>query len=162
MKVVLLGRSGVGKSTLAPALGRAFNVDVVEVDDETERLNGGVWSDDEATVDGYFALIHPQVLVMDSVIYVTSWLEPEEISDFHQAGFLIIVLDAELLTLIERKRQRGDIVNEKRFLVNYARCKEIFGAAEAQGRVSLKLDTTRLSPSETEQTVTAFLNSTTT
>lgn len=159
MKVVLFGRSGVGKSTLAPDIGKAFGLNVFEVDDETERLNGGVWPDDEEKIDYYFALIHPQALEMDSVLYVTSWLEPEEVAGFHQRGFFIIVLDADFATLINRKKQRGDTIDEGRYLTNYMRCEEIFDVAEAQRMISLKLDTTHLSPRETEQAVTAFLSS---
>ena len=76
MEIVLLGRSGVGKSTVAASLGRTFGLSVLEADDEVMRLNGGVWPEEEETIDYYFELTNSRVLEMKLVLYVTSWLEP--------------------------------------------------------------------------------------
>ena len=158
MKLVLLGRSGAGKSTVAASLGRTFSLSVLEADDEVMRLNGGVWPEEEETIDYYFELTNGRVLEMGSVLYVTSWLEPEEITAFHQKAFSIIELHADLPTLISRKKQRGDSIDEKRFLTNYVRYQEIIDGAEVQHMLSLRIDTSHLPPARVEQNVAIFLS----
>ena len=74
MKVILLGRTGSGKSTIAPSLGEALGLTVLEADDETTRLNGGQWPEDEDVIDQFFAVTNRKVLPMESVLYITSWL----------------------------------------------------------------------------------------
>ncbi len=49
MKPLLLGLSGVGKSTVAPRSG----LEVFEIDDETQRLNGGIWPESEEVIKLY-------------------------------------------------------------------------------------------------------------
>lgn len=157
MKLVLLGRSGVGKSTVAVSLGQAFGLSVLEADDETTRLNGGVWPKKEETIDYYFELTNSRVLEMRSVLYVTSWLEPEEIAAFHQKGFFIVELHADLPALISRKKQRGDSIDDKRFLTNYVRYQEIVDGAEVQRMLSLRIDTSHLPTAKVKQRVATFL-----
>lgn len=158
MKLILLGRSGVGKSTVAASLGQAFGLSVLEVDDETTRLNGGVWPEEEETIDYYFELTNSRVLEMGSVLYVTSWLESEEIAAFHQKGFLIVELHADLATLISRKKQRGDSIDEKRFLTNFERYQEIIDGTEVRPMLSFRIDTSRLPPAKVGKIVAAFLS----
>lgn len=160
VKLVLFGRTGVGKSTLAASLGRALSLRVLEADDEATRLNGGVWPEEEEIIDHYFELTNQQVLEMDSVLYVTSWLEPETIEAFHQKGFLLIELFADFATLLSRKEQRGDMIDEKQFTINYQRHLEIINHPKVQRMLSLRLDTSHLSSVRVEQVVMAFLNTT--
>lgn len=160
MKLVLLGRSGVGKSTVATGLGQTFGLSVLEADDETTRLNGGVWPDEEETIDHYFELTNAKVLEMESVLYVTSWLEFAGIAAFHRRGFVIVELYADPATLISRKKRRGDSVDEKRFLTNYERHQKIIKEAGTQRMLSFRVDTSHMPPAKVEQTVAASLHAT--
>jgi shikimate kinase len=157
MKVMLFGCSGVGKSTVAASLGQPLGLRVLEADDEATRLNGGVWPAQEETIDHFFELTNIRVLELEEVLYVTSWLEPEEIAAFHQQGFVIIELYANLAALIARKQRRGDTIDEQRFLVNYRRSQEIIDSAQVQRMLSLSIDTSHLPPAKVKQTVATFL-----
>lgn len=160
MKLVLFGRTGVGKSTLAASLGQTFGLDVLEADDEATRLNNGIWPDEEEAIDYYFELTNQQVLEMDSVLYVTSWLEPDTIVAFRQKGFLLVELFADFDTLLSRKEQRGDTIDEKQFTTNYQRHLEIINHPQVQPVLSFRLDTSRLSPTRVEEIIEDFLNTT--
>lgn len=158
MKVLLLGRSGAGKSTVAPGVGRAFGLTVLEVDDEATRLNGGVWPDDEEVIDALFDLITPKALAMDSVLFVTSWLSVEEIAAFYERGFLVVELHAAYGELVTRKRRRGDSLDDGRFYENYQTYTSITDDAASKNLFHLSLDTTELSPAEVEQTIIESLS----
>ena len=153
MKVLLLGRSGAGKSTVAPNVGRAFGLTVLEVDDEATRLNGGVWPETEEVIDALFDRITPKVLTMDAVLFVTSWLSVEEITAFYKRGFLIVELHATYGELVARKRQRGDSLDDGRFYKNYRTYQSITDDAARKNMFRLSLDTTELSPAEVERTI---------
>ncbi len=157
MKVLLLGRSGAGKSTVAPNLGRAFGLVVLEVDDEATKLNGGVWPETEAVIDALFDRITPSVLARDHVLFVTSWLSAEEIAAFYERGFYIVELHATFGELVTRKRRRGDSLNDGRFYENYRTYRSITDDAASKNMFHLSLDTTGLSPAEVERTITEHL-----
>ena len=159
MKLLLLGPSGVGKSTLANSLGQTLGLEVLEIDDETERLNGGIWPESEEVIDALFARIVKNFLETDadSILFVTSWLSVEEIEAFYARGFQIIELHAPLAELVKRKRQRGDSLEDGRIYKNHRAYKDIVSAAVAEGMVSLSLGTTQLLPEEVEQLIVKTL-----
>ena len=153
MKVLLLGRSGAGKSTVAPNVGRAFGLTVLEVDDEATKLNGGVWPETEEAIDALFDRITPKVLAMDTILFVTSWLSVEEIAAFYERGFYIVELHAAFGELVARKRRRGDSLDDGRFYENYRTYQSITDDAASKNLFHLSLDTTGRSPAEVEQTI---------
>lgn len=153
MNVLLLGRSGAGKSTVAPEVGKVFGLEVLEVDDDATRLNGGVWPDDEEVIDALFEGITPSVLTMDSVLLVTSWLSVEEIAAFYRRGFHIVELHAAFGELVARKQRRGDSLDDGRFYKNYSVYTSITDEAASKNLFHLPLDTTGRSPAEVEQIV---------
>ncbi len=160
MKLLLLGPSGVGKSTIATGLGQTLGLEVLEIDDETERLNGGVWPESEDIIDDLFARIVKDFLKTDakSILFVTSYLSTEEIVAFYAQGFVIIELQASLPELVNRKRQRGDALDNERITRNYGIYKGIIADPSVQSRLRLAVDTTQHLPTEVEQLIVATLN----
>ena len=160
MKLLLLGPSGVGKSTIANSLGQTLGLEVLEIDDETERLNGGVWPESKEVIDRLFARLVKDFLETDadSILFVTSWLSAEEIEAFYARGFQIIELHATLSELVNRKRQRGDSLDNERIYKNYGIYKGITGAPAVLSMLRLSIDTTQRSPTEVEQLIVATLN----
>lgn len=160
MKVLLLGCSGVGKSTVAPHLGQVLGLEVLEIDDETERLNGGVWPESEEVIDDLFEHIVRDFLETDanSILFVTSYLTTKEIAAFYKQGFIIIELHATLPELLERKRQRDSSLDSERIYRNYGIYKGIVDDPSVQGMLRLSVDTTQRSPTEVGQLIVATLN----
>ena len=160
MKLLLLGPSGVGKSTIATSLGQTLGLEVLEIDDETERLNGGVWPESEEVIDRLFERTVKDFLKTDaeSILFVTSYLSTEEIAAFYAQGFVMIELHASLPELVNRKRQRGDLLDSERSHRNYGIYKGIIADPSVQSMLRLAVDTTHRSPTEVEQLIIATLN----
>ena len=160
MKLLLLGLSGVGKSTVAPRLGQTLGLEVLEIDDETERLNGGIWPESEEVIDNLFARIVKDFLETDtdSILFVTSYLLTEEIAAFYKRGFVIIELHAALPELVKRKRQRGDALDSERIYRNYGIYKGITDNPSVQCMLRLSIDTTQRSSVEVKQLIVTALN----
>ena len=133
---------------------------MLEIDDETERLNGGIWPESEEVIDELFARIVKNFLETeaDSILFVTSYLLTEEITAFYEQGFVIIELHATLPELINRKRQRGDSLDNERIYRNYGIYKGITGAPSVQSMLRLSIDTTQRSPTEVEQLIVATMS----
>lgn len=158
MKVVLLGRTGSGKSTIAASLGEVLGLAVLEVDDETTLLNGGRWPEDEDVIDYFFAVTNRKVLAMESVLYVTSWLSRDEIRAFYQQGFKIVELHAKFDELLKRKQRRGDAINYEQFRINYEGYLAIVNRADVKSMIALSINTSDLAPEETIRTIVKTLN----
>ncbi len=155
--IVLLGRTGSGKSTIAPSLGEALGLRVLEVDDEATRLSGGRWPEDEDVIDHFFEITNRKVLTMKSVLYVTSWLSRGEIKAFYQRGFKIIELRADFDELLRRKRKRGDAIDDEQFRTNYEGYLAIVNRADVQSMIALSIDTSNQSPEDTVKMIVAAL-----
>lgn len=155
--VVLLGRTGSGKSTIAPSLGEALGLSVLEADDETTRLNGGRWPEDEDVIDHFFEVTNRKVLTMKSVLYVTSWLSRGEIEAFYQRGFKIVELRADFDELLRRKRSRGDAIDYEQFRTNYEGYFAIVNRADVQSMIVLSIDTSNQRPEDTVKIIVAAL-----
>ncbi len=150
----------MGKSTVAPRLGQALGLEVLELDDETQRLNGGVWPESEEVIDRLFARIVKDFLETDadSILFVTSYLTREEISAFYEQGFVIIELHTTLSELVRRKRQRDGSLDEARIRRNYGIYQGIVDDPAVQSVVRVSVDTTQRSSAEVEQLIVAALN----
>ncbi len=153
--MVLLGRTGSGKSTIAQSLGKALGLSVLEVDDETTRLNGGRWPEDEDVIDHFFEVTNRKVLAMASVLYATSWLPRDEIEAFYQQGFKIVELHADFGELLRRKRRRGDAINDEQFRENYEGYFAIVNRTDVRNMIALSIDTSNQRPEDTAKIIVA-------
>jgi len=149
MRVLLLGLTGAGKTTVAKIIAEKHNFNLVEADDEVIKLNGG-WPDDEKIIDKYFEVTNDRVLDLDSILYVISWLTPKGIKEFYDRGFLIIELHANFDELLKRKMARDGMSDEERerFGENYKGYVQDILSDETRKKFTLSLDTTYLTPEE--------------
>lgn len=106
MKVVLLGLSGTGKTTIGNILKKTYGFPVVEADDDVHQRYNGIWPDQEALIDASFEETNRQVLRMQHVFFITSWLEKDIIASFSAHGFCLLLLVAPLEDLLQRRQQR--------------------------------------------------------
>jgi dephospho-CoA kinase len=145
MKAVILGLSGVGKSTIANVLKDKYALPILEVDDvvkdmKQENRIGSI------KVSEIFEMTNEKVLGMDNVIYVTSKLLPERIEQFYDAGFKIIELHASYETIISRLKNRDNI--DKHEIENqkykYKVYMERVDEPSIQKCFALRLDTTAI------------------
>ena len=155
MKLLLLGMTCAGKSTLATALAQRYGLTLLEADDEVQRLNGGVWPHDEVTIDTYFAQTTPKVLKMEQVLYVISWLSKAEIQQFHNADFKLIELHASYDETKRRKVLRDDfaLYGEERLQRNFYAYRNLIADPELSEWFTVSLDTTGLEPAQVRQAV---------
>ena len=155
MKLLLLGTTCAGKSTLAPALAQRYGLTLLEADDEVQRSNGGVWPPDEATIDTYFAQTTPKVLQMEDILYVISWLSKAEIQAFYKAGFKLVELHARYDEIKRRKliRDDFDLYGEERLQRNFHAYRDLIADPEVREWFAVSLDTTGLEPTQVRQAV---------
>jgi len=150
MKILILGLSASGKTTLGKSLSKLFGVPVIEADDETRKLNNGVWPSDEKVIDRYFDVINEWVLKMENVIYITSWLEKEAIVKFFNNGFKIIELHGKFEKLLSRRMNRDDPSKLliKRFKKNYSKYTKIISKPEVTKTTTTSIDVSDLTVEE--------------
>lgn len=151
MKVILLGLSGTGKTTIGNQLKERYGFPVLEADDEALRRYNGIWLDDEALIDASFEETNRRVLTMSHVFFITTWLEKEMIEAFYAAGFHLIRLLAPLDELLRRRRLRdgkfkADIL--QRVKHNYQAFLDIVQEPDIAALFSLKLDMSQISTDE--------------
>jgi shikimate kinase len=155
MKILLLGLTGSGKSTISKNIAKKYNLLVVEADDEVIRLNNGIWPESGATIDRYFNQTSLKLLHEENVLYVISWMEKVDILNFSANGFKVIELHAQLEKLIKRKINR-DKPSEKqinRFRNNYQGYMDVINDSEVQKILNVTIDTTNLTPEEVENII---------
>jgi shikimate kinase len=157
MKILLLGVSCSGKSTIASDLATALKLRLLEADDEVLRLNGGVWPPDEETIDTYFGVTNKEVLKMDNIVYVISWLEQNDIFAFYKADFILVEIHASYEVLRKRKQARDNPAKqaEKRHQKNFKLYSEIVNDPNINKLLSVSLDTSELTLDEVLQAVLA-------
>lgn len=156
VKVVLLGLSNTGKSSVAAHL-RNNNWFVIEVDDIAQYKNKGIWPENENELDILFKEVNQEVLKLENVIYVTSFLEVEDILRFHKAGFTCIELHTSYEELIRRKSKRDGVPkdNYERFKRNYDNYQHKVPTMKKYW--SLSLDTTETESAQLAHIVEKFL-----
>jgi shikimate kinase len=113
MKILLLGLSGSGKTTVAKLIAEKFKLKLVEADDKVEEINGGTWPDNDETITKGFRIANDEALLSDNILYVISWLTHKEIKKFVKAGFKIVEMHADFEELVRRKKERDNISPEK-------------------------------------------------
>lgn len=150
MKVVLLGITGSGKSTSAQSIAKPLNLKVIEADNEVIRLNHGLWPEDEKIIDKYFQSTSDEVLKMNDVLYVISWLSKKRIQQFIENGFKVVELHAPVEELLRRKIQRDNPTKASinRFKENYGGYYEVIDDEKIKPLLTLSLDTSTMKPEE--------------
>lgn len=158
-KLLLLGITGSGKSTISEPIGQALGLKILEVDQEVIRLNNGLWPKDDDIIRKYMLATNDAVLEMDHVLYVTSWLSKENIKRFYNKEFKIIELHADLKELLKRKIKRDnpsqDQINQ--FKEDSEGYYEVINDPEIQPLIILSLDTTDMSIKSVINKITAKL-----
>lgn len=160
MKILLLGLSGSGKSTIAPQLAEKYALELVEADDAVEVANGGVWPDgDDEFIDRIFRETNQKVIDLDNIVYVTSWLESDWVKRFYDCGFKIIEMHADFETLVQRKINRDNmsISSQERFVKTYEEYASRFLSDESKKLYILTIDTTTLTSEAIVQQITSLL-----
>lgn len=160
MKIILLGITGSGKSTISQKIASVFSLQVVEADNEVIRLNNGLWPKEEQIIDKYFQVTSNKILEMDNVVYVISWLSKKRVKQFSDKGFKIIELHASIEELLKRKVQRDNPTESEinRFKENFNGYYEVIFDEEIKSLITLSLDTTTMRPEEVLKEVTTTLN----
>ena len=150
MKILLIGLSASGKSTVSKLVAKDFNLQLIEADDEVEKYNGGVWPDSDEVITKVFEATDKWVIEMDNVIYVTSWMEQDVLKKFHAKGFKIIEMHADFDELVRRKKVRDNITDEKieKFKLTYIEYFNTILNIEIKDLYETSIDTTRIDTNE--------------
>jgi|SRR3989344_882142 len=157
-KLLLLGITGSGKSTISGVIGQALGLKILEVDQEVIRLNNGLWPKDGDIIRKYMLATNDTVLKMDSILYVTSWLNKEDIKKFYEKEFKIIELHANFEELLKRKIKRDNPPQNQldQFKDDSEGYYEVINDKEIQPLITLSLDTTNM---PTESVIKSILKS---
>lgn len=157
VKVVILGLSNSGKSTVASLL-KSRNWFVIEVDDIAQYKNGGIWPEDENILDKLFKEANREILELKNVVFVTSFLEIEDIKRFTASGFKIIELHASRDELVRRKIQRDGVPqdNYERFNRNYKNYQQMLPLM--RDYLSLSLDSTDMVSEDLAKVIEKFIS----
>jgi shikimate kinase len=147
MKILLLGLSGSGKSTVAKLIAKKLDLKLIEADDEVEKYNGGVWPDNDEIITKVFKETDKKVINIDNVLYVISWMNHDIVRSFYNQGFTIYEMHAEFDELVRRKKERDNISPEKieKFKLTYIEYFNTLLAQNMLGLYRLSIDTTSLS-----------------
>lgn len=159
MKIVLLGLSGSGKSSIAPQLAEKYDLKLIEADDEVMQANNNVWPFDDKFIDKVFEKTNGEVINMNNVLYVISWMETARIKDFYDKGFLIIEMHADYDELLKRKKDRNgmDEWQIKRFENTYTGYFESVLSEETKQYFALSIDTTKMTQDDAVDQITHFM-----
>ena len=146
MKILLLGLSGSGKTTIAKEISSRFSLNLYEADDEVKRINGGVWPESDDVVTKGFEIANAKALIQDDIIYVISWLSEEEINKFLKSNFIIFETHAEFDELVRRKIERDKITPEKieKFKLTYIEYFNTILNRDMVEKYRMSIDTTNL------------------
>lgn len=163
MKILILGLSGSGKSTVSRKLANKYNLTLIEADDEVLKANGGVWPHDYNTrdefIDKIFEETNKKVIEMNNVIYVTSWLTPERIKDFRSKRFVIVEMHADFDVLVKRKNGRDGESEERveKFKNTYISYFQTILAQDMLDEYALSIDTSNMDTDEIGQKIASAI-----
>lgn len=160
MKILLLGLSGSGKSTVAKKIAEKFNLKLVEADDTVSKINGGAWPNNDEIITKGFELSSKSVLNKDNVIFVISWLSKEEINKFLSSGFKIVEMHAEFDELVKRKIERDNETPERieKFKLTYIEYFNTILTPDLIELYILSIDSTNKSTNELEKIIAQHLS----
>lgn len=113
MKIIVIGPSLSGKTTLIRSLRLNSRYTVSEIDEELTALNGGSYPTDDLKKHTVLVpKVIKQVLETDDIIFFsnTDYFTREDLLNAKRKGFNIVFLDTSLETLQERNNNR--VLNE--------------------------------------------------
>lgn len=155
MKILLLGISGSGKSTVSKLIAEKLNLKLIEADDTVEKINGGSWPESDEIITKGFEIANNEVAKEDDVVFVTSWLSREDIKKFVELGFIIFEMHADFEELVRRKKERDNETPERieKFKLTYIEYFNTILAEDMLGYYKNSIDTTKLSTNEIFDTI---------
>lgn len=155
MKILILGLSGSGKSTVAKLVAEKLKIKLIEADDTVEKINGGIWPDNDETITKGFRIANDEALQSDNILYVISWLTHKEIKKFIEAGFKIIEMHADFDELVKRKKERDNISPEKieKFKLTYIEYFNTVLNENIKDLYSISIDTTNKTTADIENII---------
>lgn len=151
MKIVLLGVSGTGKTTIGTLLKKRYAFPVLEADDEVKLHYNGIWPDEEHLIDASFEATNRRVLEMQHILFITSWLEKETIQAFSARGFQLVLFVAPLEELLRRRQMRDGAYSPtllQRVRKNYQTFSNIVQAPTIWPLFALTLDMSKTTPEQ--------------
>lgn len=108
-KLIVIGVSTVGKTTLVRHLRNEYQADVLEFDEELIRLNGGTYPFDvDFRRNVIVPIIQQDILNRSSVVFFTNpyCFSVEQIESARGNGFRIVELFLDRAEMTRRNRQR--------------------------------------------------------
>lgn len=106
-KVIILGPSAAGKSTLMRYLRKRTDLRISEMDEEVTKANGGKWPSDNKYKDQVLVpKIVDDILKEDEVVYIASYIPADLVEKAKQSGFKIALLQLGHKQFGERNTQR--------------------------------------------------------
>lgn len=108
-KVIVIGASLSGKTTLVKYLRNKTLLSVSEIDDELTQLNNGIFPQD---IEYKNKVLFPQILrnilnSSDIIFFTNTWyFSTKDLERVRKRGFKIIQLIVSLETLLERNKSR--------------------------------------------------------
>lgn len=93
VRMFVLGAPCAGKSSVATRL-RHCDVDVIDTDDEIERLNGGVWPDIETKNERLLPIVLDIAAALPEVVLFNSYMPLDRTRQLKDRGFAIPLLAA--------------------------------------------------------------------
>lgn len=160
MKIVILGSTGTGKSTLGRKLKNKLGMNVIEMDDVITDLNNGVWPTEHELLKILMDKSHKRVMNEKNIVYLVSYLNEKQLKEFYDNGFKIIELHTDFDNLKLRKVERGDFdyLSEKEQKEGHDYYLKLVTSKKIQKLFELSLDTSDMSKEEVYSTVFTLLS----
>jgi hypothetical protein len=105
VRLFVMGISCAGKTTLARRLRACSTLNVVDMDDEIARFNGGTWPDISTKNNIVLPKVLAEVRAMSDVVLFGS-LPVERTQELRRAGFSTALLDVSAVELRRRHAVR--------------------------------------------------------
>ena len=109
MKIIVIGASMSGKTTLVKYFRSNLDVLVTEVDEELTKINGGEFpSDIEKKTKVLFPLVAKDILTREKIVFFTNtdYFTINELRMAKEKGFKVIQLNLSAEKLLERNKNR--------------------------------------------------------
>jgi len=109
MKVIIIGASTTGKTTILKHLKQTHNLLIQEADDILTELNGGTYPQDSRIKMSTLApIMVTQVLNQDQIIFFTNahYFSVTDLISARNKGFKIILLSLTKKKMLERNKER--------------------------------------------------------
>jgi shikimate kinase len=109
MKIIVIGPSLAGKTTIARHIQLLGNIHVSEIDEELTKLNNGNYPSDEKYKNSILApKVIEYVLNQDDIVFLTNtnYFTDDDLKTAKSKGFKIYILDLDIQELKRRNMNR--------------------------------------------------------